>query len=28
LLGIPQSKIERLLQTAIHMLRQSTTETH
>ena len=27
LLGIPQSKIEGLLQTAIHMLRQSTTET-
>ena len=28
LLGIAQSKIERLLQTAIHMLRHSTTETH
>jgi hypothetical protein len=28
LLGIPQSRIERLLQTAIHMLRHSTTETH
>jgi hypothetical protein len=28
LLGIPQSKIERLLQTAIHMLRHTTTEAH
>ena len=28
LLGIPQTKIERLLQTAIHMLRHSTTEAH